>query len=377
MPPDSNEPVRLAVGDPVPDMGWVDPTGERAALTQSVYAGRISVLFVCPSAAASGVAEALAGFRDLHDKFRALDVQVFAVTADPVPQNVMALAGLGLPFPMLSDAGFATGRALGLSGPGDTGPVASEPAMATLIVDPNRRVLRQIGSGPSIKHARATLSYCEKLAAGRKAPVVAMQAPVLIVPNVLDPAHCARLMRYWETGEQYEGGVANSQIGRNVPVKNVKVRGDVALPDMGAEAQELFGVFRRRLFPEIRKAHNFRVTRAETLRLGCYDAAHGGHFTAHRDDTTAYTAHRRFAMSLNLNTGEYEGGHLRFPEYGSHLYGPEAGGAVIFSCSLLHEATKVLSGRRFVLLGFFYGEAEQALRDKINAQKHTATPAPA
>jgi len=89
--------------------------------------------------------------------------------------------------------------------------------------------------------------------------------------------------------------------------------------------------FRRRLFPEIQKAHNFRVTRAETLRLGCYDASDSGHFSRHRDDTTPYTAHRRFAMSLNLNTGEYDGGYLSFPEYGAQLFSPDAGGAVIFS----------------------------------------------
>ena len=46
-------------------------------------------------------------------------------------------------------------------------------------------------------------------------------------------------------------------------------------------------------------------------------------------------------MSLNLNAGEYEGGFLRFPEYGPNLYMPETGCAVVFSCSLLHEALAV------------------------------------
>ena len=46
-------------------------------------------------------------------------------------------------------------------------------------------------------------------------------------------------------------------------------------------------------------------------------------------------------MTLNLNTGGYEGGALWFPEFGRQLYAPEAGGAVVFSCSLLHEALPV------------------------------------
>jgi len=54
---------------------------------------------------------------------------------------------------------------------------------------------------------------------------------------------------------------------------------------------------------------------------------------------------------VNLNDG-YEGGELHFPEYGPHLYRPEAGGAILFSCSLLHEVLPVTRGRRFTLLSF-------------------------
>jgi len=54
-----------------------------------------------------------------------------------------------------------------------------------------------------------------------------------------------------------------------------------------------------------------------------------------------------FALTLNLNEG-YEGGHLRFPEYGAYLYRPGAGGAVVFSGSHLHERslTWIEAGRR-------------------------------
>ncbi len=369
MLPTSPEQPSLEIGDRVPDMGWIDPAGGRVSLAQSEYAGRLSVLFVC--AGAGGVARNLAKFRDLYDKFRALDVQLFAITSEPAPANLATAERLGLPFPVLADAGFTAGRALGLVGSGAPAGKSKKKTRAacTLIVDPNQRILKRIAPSGEGKHAVPALAACEKWASARSSVVVAMQAPVLLVPNVLGKEHCARLVRFWETGDRYEGGVANAEYGRNVPVKDVKVRGDVALPDLGREAQELFALFRRRLFPEIQKAHNFRVTRAETLRLGCYEAADGGRFIPHRDDTTPYTAHRRFAMSLNLNTGDHEGGYLRFPEYGPQLYQPETGGAVVFSCSLLHEATRVTSGRRFVLLGFFYGEAEQALRERIHAER--------
>ena len=64
-----------------------------------------------------------------------------------------------------------------------------------------------------------------------------------------------------------------------------------------------------------------------------------------------------------LNPDEYEGGLLRFPEYGGSLYTAPLGGAVVFSCSLLHEATPVTAGKRFVFLPFLYDEAAVRVRD--------------
>jgi predicted 2-oxoglutarate/Fe(II)-dependent dioxygenase YbiX len=67
-------------------------------------------------------------------------------------------------------------------------------------------------------------------------------------------------------------------------------------------------------------------------------------------------AHRRFAVSINLNTEEFEGGELRFPEFGDQRYRPVTGAAIAFSCSLLHEALHVTGGRRYVLMAFLFGE---------------------
>ena len=80
-------------------------------------------------------------------------------------------------------------------------------------------------------------------------------------------------------------------------------------------------------------------------------------------------------MSLALGSGEYEGGYLRFPEYGPRLSRAESGSAVVFSVSMLHEGTKITARRRFFLLGFFYSEAEAALRRKINAERRADSPA--
>ncbi len=65
---------------------------------------------------------------------------------------------------------------------------------------------------------------------------------------------------------------------------------------------------------------------------------------------------------MNLNTGEYEGGELRFPEFGPRTYRAPSGGAVVFSCSLLHEALPVVKGRRYAYVPFLYDEAGEELR---------------
>jgi predicted 2-oxoglutarate/Fe(II)-dependent dioxygenase YbiX len=80
---------------------------------------------------------------------------------------------------------------------------------------------------------------------------------------------------------------------------------------------------------------------------------------------TKGTAHRRFAVSINLNA-DFEGGELRFPEYGARTYKPAPGAAVVFSCSLLHMVTPVTRGRRFAFLPFLYDEAAARLREQNN-----------
>lgn len=58
-------------------------------------------------------------------------------------------------------------------------------------------------------------------------------------------------------------------------------------------------------------------------------------------------------MSLNLETDTYAVGELVFTKFGRTLYRPSAGAAVVFSCSLLHEARPVTRGRRFAVFSFF------------------------
>lgn len=190
----------------------------------------------------------------------------------------------------------------------------------------------------------------------RDGPLITHAAPALLVPDVLTPDQCKALMRAWEK-DNTESGMHREVDGRVVlvPDPSAKVRRDHTV-DKGPLAEVVMKALGDRLLPAIYKSFFYKCTRLERLKVVCYDAETGGYFRPHRDNTTPDAAHRRFAMTLNLNTDDYEGGELRFPEFGNARYSPPAGAAVVFSCSHLHEVLDVMRGRRFVLLTFLYGE---------------------
>ncbi|NKC31008.1 2OG-Fe(II) oxygenase [Falsiroseomonas selenitidurans] len=194
---------------------------------------------------------------------------------------------------------------------------------------------------------------------------VPLTAPVLVLPRVFEPAFCQRLIATYEAVGGGESGFMRDVGGRTVGVMDPshKRRKDLFLEDEALRAQ-IRARLNARLVPEIARAFNYRVTRLERYVVACYDAADQGFFRAHRDNTTKATAHRRFACTLNLNTGDYEGGDLCFPEFGPQTYRAPAGGAVVFSCSLLHEARPVTRGRRYAFLPFLYDDAAAAIREE-------------
>ncbi len=191
---------------------------------------------------------------------------------------------------------------------------------------------------------------------------VVLHAPVMITPRVFDLDLCRRLIAYYETHGGAPSGVMREMGGKTVGVlDDFKKRRDAHIEDEDLK-REILTALDRRLVPEVLKAFRFKATRIERYVVARYDAEDGGYFRPHRDNLTAGTAHRQFACSINLNAEDFEGGDLRFPEYGSRTYRPPTGGAVVFSCSLLHEATPVTRGTRFAFLPFLYDEEGEKTR---------------
>ncbi len=225
-----------------------------------------------------------------------------------------------------------------------------------VLIAPNRHLAY---SGSDVAAAQAALA---RIAATRATLAMTAHPPVLIVPDVLSSADCRKLINIFAMQGQtfVEPGhgtlpPGNADYKQKIPEYGRKDRIDhwIRQPETNAFIDDRLN---RRLIPEIQKSFQYKITRREAYRIGAYEGERGGELHGHRDNTKPMVAHRRFACSINLNTEQFEGGELRYPEFGNQLYRPETGAAITFSCSLLHEPMHVTKGRRFVLLAFLYGE---------------------
>ena len=189
-------------------------------------------------------------------------------------------------------------------------------------------------------------------------------APVLVTPRIFEPGFCDKLIELYRQIGGEPSGFMREIDGVTTLMMNAqhKRRSDVIVEDETLQKQ-VVARLNRRLIPQIEKAFNFKPTRIERYLVARYDSETGGYFRPHRDNTTKGTAHRRFAVSINLNS-DYEGGDLRFPEFGDRTYRPPPGGACVFSCSILHEATSVTRGERFAFLPFLYDEEGAEIRSE-------------
>jgi predicted 2-oxoglutarate/Fe(II)-dependent dioxygenase YbiX/peroxiredoxin len=240
-----------------------------------------------------------------------------------------------------------------------------------LILDPGLRVLGRA----QLSSAARVLDYLKRLKPPAEHAGAPLNAPVLIAPRIFEPELCRRLVQLHEAEGGQFTGVMRDDGDRTVAVMDeLKKRRDILIQDPGLEA-ELKDRLERRLYPLMARAFGFEASHIERYLVSCYDAADGAVFHPHRDTTTQGTAHRKFACSINLND-DFEGGDLRFGEFGLRTYRAPAGGAVVFSCALLHEATRVTRGRRYAFLPFFYDDAGAAVlaayEARVGASRETA-----
>lgn len=229
---------------------------------------------------------------------------------------------------------------------------------AVYVLDPNQRIAGIRTLDGDAKDERVWIDDIVRLATFQATPqTIERAAPALFIPRALEPEDCQWLIDLWRGNDTETGHVAlGASADKTLDVdKTMKRREDLIIRDAEME-MTIANRLMPRVVPEVSKIYHFENWRIEAFRVGRYTAEDAGFFHVHRDDSNPSTRHRKYAMTLNLNVEDYEGGDLRFPEYGPDLHRPPTGGAVIFSCSMLHEVLPVTKGERFVLLTFLTKE---------------------
>jgi len=174
-------------------------------------------------------------------------------------------------------------------------------------------------------------------------------APVLIINDAVDEALANDLIEYLDQHEA-SGFLVEKDFKRRLHIH----------PDR-ALAQRLDDKLSKSVLPEISKVFYSEITHRETYKICRYAGENSGNFGKHRDTIHPHL-HRRYAMTLVLNDN-YHGGGIVFPEYNSQVLEVPKYGAVIFPGSLLHQVNEIGSGNRYVIISFFFGEAEAQVKD--------------
>jgi peroxiredoxin len=339
------------VGEPAPFFAAATDGVDRYSL--DVVAGRWIVLMFFGTAGQAAPAEGLALALERRALFDGRNAAFFGVSIDPADRAQRGLANSDPGVRFFWDFDLAVTRLYGAADESNLQP-------CLFLIDPAFRIVM---SAP----IEATGQVLDRLAQELEAaPALAetQYAPVLTLPRIFEPEVCESLIEFYRQGGPTQSGFAQDIGGQTVQHIDpfMKRRSDVFIEDEPL-LEALRSRLEARLFPMIQRALGWRPQHIERYLISRYGEEDQGFFSRHRDDVTAGTAHRKFAVSLNLNDG-YEGGDLVFPEFGPRTYRPPAGGATVFCCSLLHEATPVTKGERFVFVPFLYDDEGARLRQR-------------
>jgi peroxiredoxin len=334
---------RVDEGDSAPYIRTLDHEGKPVASDADRIAGKPVVLAFCPSENDPALTAGLALLRDIA-------ATTFVIARGDAKANAVLRDRAALDCAFMPDPQGTIFEAYGV----DSAPPV--PFLTLFLLDAGHRVARVLDRMPPVELVELALKELALLSASRPAEILRLHAPVLVLPRMLSLTDCALLAEIWHRPVPEYGTDGFTNAGTSVEKGDFKVVHDGAygkaieyiVQEQGLQ-RYLDAKMRRRVMPEIRKAFQMTGLKREGYRIAGYEAREGGFLNPHRDNSTPANAHRRFTMTVNLNAGEYEGGGLRFREYGEDAYAVERGTAIIWSASLLHEVLPVTRGRRLVL----------------------------
>lgn len=348
-----------AIGDFAPDFDGLDMHGRTVRLFDDANSGRPMVLIFTDRLDREDVRAALTRWAEAAPALKARGANMLVVAAQTDSAAMADFAReTGFSAPMLGDCNGALFARFGLVRGADL----QAPETGRIFILTANAQVRSIMTETRDTQT-AALETLDSLAGESEAKAAAGwipgHAPILIVPNALDPEDCRTLIERYESTDAFR--VAKPAPGEGGDYKfavadyNRQDRIDHVIQDQ-ALLQRLDQRLQERVIPQIAKAFAFPVTRRETLHIARYRGAREGIHIGHRDNTQPATAYRRFALSISLNT-DYEGGELVFREYSGKGYRGDVGTAFVFSSALLHEIEETTKGTRYNLISHLFNDA--------------------
>jgi predicted 2-oxoglutarate/Fe(II)-dependent dioxygenase YbiX/peroxiredoxin len=345
----------LSRGDPMP---WFDQRCRGIQFSPDSMAGRYLVFCFYGSAADPLGLRALETMRRHRAFFDDDRASFFGVSIDPQDESLKRVRDADPGIRFMWDFDLKVSKLFG------SAPVSgAQHGMPTaihrfwMIIDPTLRMLSTFPIGGQSDGAEV-FPFLDRLPHPSQYAGFDIPAPILVLPNIFEPQLRRRLIDLYDADGGRESGVMRDS--KAVIDASFKRRRDYHVTD-----QNLIKLIQRRILaraaPEIEKLFFMKPTRMERYIVGCYAADHGGHFRPHRDNRQRSTAHRRFAVSINLN-GDFDGGAVIFAEYNRCENKAPPGWGIIFPCAILHQVTRVTRGRRYAFLPFLYDEAGAKIR---------------
>lgn len=322
-------------------------------------AGRYLVFCFYGSVADERGRAALAAVGAHRDRFDDTRASLFLISTDPEDERAGRIKDVLPGIRTMWDFDRSVSRLLGAVSLEAAGEGVAEPSRQFwLVIDPSLRVLANVPFAADGSDREQVFELLDRQPHPSRFAGFEIPAPVLVIPNVFDQNLCRHLITLYD----HQGGEESGVIRNNTGVfdRAFKSRKDYTVEDPQLIGY-IQGLITRRVLPDIERLFFMKITRMERYIVGCYAAEDGGHFRPHRDNNPGITHHRRYAVSINLNS-DFDGGAVSFPEYNPRGIKAPPGWAVVFPCAALHMVSAVTRGRRYAFLPFVYDEAGAALR---------------
>ncbi|MEP3421276.1 MAG: redoxin domain-containing protein [Erythrobacter sp.] len=332
-----------------------DEDGRRINLADDHLSGHYLLLVFLSDPQDEQTIPLLRSLAQFDGQFDDANATVIAISASSdAKANKKLKRAAGFPWPIACDPSGAIFASYGLH-------KGSDRAARVVLVTPYRQIRTwfDLKEDASVT-LKTVMDLLENTQAAEELRWSPPHAPILVVPNVLSPEECGKLVESVETDTPFlvrqpsPGEVAGNY---KIPVyeHHRQDRVDLIIKDRNTLAfldERIFG----RITPMIKKAFAYDVTRRENLHIARYVGQREGIEMGHRDNTEPPGAHRRFALSMSLND-DYEGGEIAFNEFSPKGYRVPAGSAMVFSSSLLHEVQETTAGVRYNLISHLFNDS--------------------